>query len=85
MLDTGKCPAPVSEQDRACILHDLVLRTNNVKFWQLWNPNVSEIHLDLAANSPYIGFKILFGLMSLPGLPARVVRDIFNQVKYQIP
>jgi RHS repeat-associated protein len=85
MLDTGKCPAPVSEQDRACILHDLALKSNGVKFWQLWNPKVSEIHLDLAANSPYIGYKLLFGLMSLPGLPARIINGVYQELQTSIP
>uniref|UniRef100_A0A7C3VN16 Teneurin-like YD-shell domain-containing protein n=1 Tax=Planktothricoides sp. SpSt-374 TaxID=2282167 RepID=A0A7C3VN16_9CYAN len=85
MLDTGKCPAPVSAQDRACILHDLALKSEGVKFWQLWNPKVSEIHLNLASTSPHIGYKILFGIMSLPGLPARIIKGAYQELKTSLP
>ena len=85
MQNTGKCPAPLNEQDRQCILHDLNLSLTNSPAWALWKPTTSQYHLELAANSPYLGYKILFGLMSLPGLPARIIQGAYQELKNSLP
>ncbi len=71
----GKCPTPQNAQDLACILHDFRLTSElDKKFWQVWDADVSQAHWDLAKDSPSLGMKIVFALLSLPGLPFRWFR-----------
>ncbi|XZN90926.1 MAG: RHS repeat domain-containing protein [Microcoleus sp.] len=69
----GKCPAPQNAQDLACILHDFRLTFElDKKFWEVWDSDVSQAHWELAKNSPSLGMKITFTILSLPGLPFRL-------------
>ena len=67
------CDIGKNAQDDACIEHDKALKDSGKAFWQVWDGDVSRIHWDLAKESPSPLMKLLFGVLSLPGLPARLL------------
>lgn len=81
--NNGKCPVPMSEQDKACIIHDIHSIEHSPA--ALWDPDTSQGELTLAANSPYIGYKILFTILALPGFPAQIIRGAYRELKNSIP
>ena len=68
----GACTMPKNAQDQACINHDIALKSLG-KFWKVWDADVSQAHWELAKESTAPLMKFLFTLLSLPGLPARLL------------
>lgn len=73
--DGKKClvPIPKNAQDQACINHDFALKGLGKLFWQVWDADVSQAHWELAKESTAPLMKFLFTILSLPGLPARLL------------
>ncbi len=69
----GACTMPKNAQDQACINHDFALKGLGKLFWQVWDADVSQAHWELAKESTAPLMKFLFTLLSLPGLPARLL------------
>ncbi|WP_341735300.1 RHS repeat-associated core domain-containing protein [Microcoleus sp. CAWBG640] len=69
----GACTMPKNAQDQACINHDFALKGLGKAFWQVLNADVSQAHWELAKESTAPLMKFLFTLLSLPGLPARLL------------
>lgn len=69
----GKCVIAKNAQDEACINHDINLKSAGKAFWQVWDSHVSQFHWQLAKESTSPLMKLLFGILSLPGLPARLL------------
>lgn len=70
---SGACTMPKNAQDQACINHDFALKSLGKLFWQVFNADVSQAHWELAKESTAPLMKFLFTLLSLPGLPARLL------------
>lgn len=70
---SGKCVIAKNAQDQACINHDIALKSADKAFWQVWDGDVSQFHWELAKESTAPLMKLLFTVLSLPGIPGRLL------------